>query len=236
MANLIAPTDSFKQILEVVGYSNPVLRVDGRRWQIWNGTFYHPSGQYRDVFLFVTPDCSLGGFRAAVEATGQLPDVREFMIVLQDSSTEILNFITRTQPIPKCNKVLTARELLYNTIKRAIREVSASDDEPYFIEQSLLFGDSNEPSSSVFGLARWLRGASHSDRNVAVLLAPAGSGKTTLARHVFGDLIKNHFGHSIPLLVEKSAWQRLQGQESINLSRNLAGGSQCVVSRRYSWH
>jgi hypothetical protein len=218
MARAMPSTDQeFEQVLEVVGYSDSTLLFDGRRWQVWNGTFFHPSGQYRDTFIFLRIECALAGIKSALEYIGQLADVRDFMIVLQDPTTEQYAALNRAQPIAKCTRVLSARELLYNTVKRAVRQVSEADTEPYFVEPDVLFSDSNDPTPSIFGLARWLRGTDATNKNVAVLLAPAGSGKTTLVKHVFSELIKTHFAHAIPLLVERTAWGRLQNQETLSL-------------------
>jgi hypothetical protein len=210
-------TEPFEQVLKDVGYSEPQNRFDGRRWQVWSAKFFQPSGPHTDTFLFLPSDCPTVALKSAFEYLNQQSGLRDFIIVIQDSSSDLFDAIARMQPIPKCMKVLSVTELLYNTTKQAIREVTTFDEEPYFIEQDALFGDSNDPTSSIFALAKWLRGERASENHVAVLLAPAGSGKTTLVKQLFGHLVRNHFRYAIPLLVEKSAWQRLPNQDSVNL-------------------
>jgi hypothetical protein len=85
----------------------------------------------------------------------------------------------------------------------------------YFTEPDVHFPDKGAPGPSVEPLLRWLKGDTHSESNIAVLLAPAAFGKSTLSEELFLKLRGDR--DLIPVLIQRDQWAELAARESLEM-------------------
>ena len=101
----------------------------------------------------------------------------------------------------------TNQELLAEAAQRTIRSLGRRESEPYFVEPRLALPVGGEDRALDF-LHKWVTDESATSR-VAVLVAPAGVGKTTVARQLAYSLTRSAL--RIPLVVESDQWANLPG-------------------------
>jgi hypothetical protein len=103
----------------------------------------------------------------------------------------------------------TNQQLLAEAAKRTIGSLGEQEPEAYFIEPYLTAPAGNEAPALDF-LRKWVVSEDATSR-IAVLVAPAGAGKTTVARQLAYDLTSTLSAVRIPLVVESGQWANLPG-------------------------
>jgi hypothetical protein len=109
------------------------------------------------------------------------------------------------------SNVIPLSEFLYNVINTALRPNKAtlsSEDLGIqnFVEPTIILPSDNAEILARQPLLKWLRENREDDKNIAVLLAPAGMGKSTLALELFRYLRRSPRLHAIPLLATSEQW------------------------------
>ncbi len=145
------------------------------------------------------------------------------LVVVRNSARRLHD----SQSIERIKRTLQTRdvfritEFLYKFAQRALGGIERSDltDDDfglqYFTEPDVHFPGTEEPKPSVESLLRWLRGDGDSESNIAVLLAPAAFGKSTLSEHLFLRLRGRQ--NSIPVLIQRDQWAELVARESLEM-------------------
>jgi hypothetical protein len=208
---------SVEEILSNAGYSEPKLMHSGKNWAIWRASYYQPAGRIFQTILYMK---SQAGMESVLNAAAYLktnPIGDDLIVLLENPFSDLYLRKDRVRELTKAIRIISVRELLYGVVKNAIRRSVEIDNDPYFIEQDIIFPDQTKPAPSISSLASWLRGQGEYSQNVAVLLAPAGSGKTTLTRQLFLQFVTKYASTAVPLLVVQKAWEHLADLPTVNL-------------------
>jgi hypothetical protein len=213
------PTD---RILTTAGYTSLFAHEVTDRWEVWSGALQGISGRYQQYFLFLTGDCGWSDIEAARSwlSTNSLNDVP---VVLRKVARHLRHESSRIRTTLRTTKLFTVSDFLYQSVGRAfgkIGEIAWEDEDStglqYFVEPYVHFPSDEAPTPALAKLVAFLTGDLPSDCNVAVLLAPAGQGKTTLSDGLFRRLIIDD--HPIvPLLLKRDQWSRLVNRDSVTL-------------------
>lgn len=116
-------------------------------------------------------------------------------------------------------EVFTVRELLSKSVARALRinpaEAAQAVQQQVFVDPDVS-KDGNE-QKALESITGWLTEDSDSGPRIGVLIAPAGVGKTTVARHSFQQLARTAGRSRLPLLVTSDQWAKLVDRANLSL-------------------
>jgi hypothetical protein len=215
---------SIPEILSTVGLENCQQRANGPNWELWSGEIMGFRMKAKEQFLFLTGDYGWGeieelGLRLRGDGLTDIPIImRSGSKRARSSQTRLRTALQTTSPI------LTVGAFLFDGIQRAL---GASDTNPsaeefglqYFVDPSARFPWKAGVAPAVSELRRWLQADSlDNDSNIAVLLAPAGVGKTTLSEEVIRQTIQGPSKASIiPLLLKREQWANLAARGSLGI-------------------
>ena len=218
----------FGQVLPRVGLVNPRNVVSGDHWQFWEATEERTFGDPEVLqLLYFDSRANWGTVEAALETAKAKATVRphKFYAVCQNSA-DIAADLPRLQKTTRALSAQTVRQLLSQTVGRRLGGGQAQGDEPdtFFVPPDLqratpdLGTAPNEPTvKAIPALADWLMDDSRQGSRIGVLVANAGVGKTTVARHLFRYLRGKEGKGRFPILVESDQWAKLSDRASLSL-------------------
>ena len=206
-------------VLQTAGFHEPIQTHSGTNWECWSANYLGPVKTTRESLLFLTGDC---GWKDLEDAASWLRARAP-----RDTAVVVRNSARRLRPLDRVKRSLGTQdvfpitEFLYKFAQRALGNLDRSDltDESfglqYFTEPDVHFPEDGAPGPALEPLLRWLRGDTQSDSNIAVLLAPAAFGKSTLSEELFLKLRGR--GNSIPVLIQRDQWAELAARESLQM-------------------
>lgn len=213
-------------ILAAAGYSAATLVRESYAWRIYHATFRGPSWSFEEHFLLLSAECRLHDLHSA----GQYRRAK-----LNDSSLTVLTPLKRLANLGTKKEIealvgtstsMTVREFLERAATSALGSAQSEAATPEafglsnFVEPDIHFPGDTRPRQGLEPLLQWLSSSRQSEKhNVAVLLAPAGTGKTTFALELFRRLLQHHPQPFIPLLVHDQQWLNVSKQADMTFER-----------------
>ena len=207
----------FRSVLGDVGYQHSETRLSGTNWEYWNGRYTTPGQIVDERILYVKSDCGWEELQFALDKIRKEDRPRNFYVVLQNTARSFRDDIDRIRSMANNKQVYSVSGFLFQAVKRAVTRRQEIDPVRHFVQQSVIFPPEETRQPSLQAVLRWLRGGQGTGPNVAVLLAPAASGKTSLAREAFRGLSATDKDVRIPLLVEREVWKDLLRSERVDL-------------------
>jgi hypothetical protein len=202
----------FGDIVEALGAIDTVPLEKSQNWEFYKVRYQTPAGFLVANYLSLAYDCplqeasqrNLNRWRDLTGATGTYTAI----ITANSPLGSDLDKITK---LFRARSTTTARDLLYqNVLSVFVPRLGNVNPGQYFVEPDIAL-----PSGETRPALAYIVGDLTANTNTLsdqvcadVLVAPAGLGKTTLARAV-ASAIFNSKQRSIPVLVESAQWQNL---------------------------
>ena len=213
----------FKDILDTLGFDPIELLKDDPSWNMWRAVYPTPTHDLETFYLYLKSKCRVG---AATDKNkrywkNQSQD-RGYWLVLPPSSN-LARDPHETKQRFSAREVKTTRELIFDNVNRELKW-NPVDEEEFFVDPAIMkLDDRTIFHEATPHMVEWLAG---NDTSIAVLVAPGGVGKTTLARHLC-----THFRSTgtYPVLIESQQWQpghlTMDSVWDAALSMRFEGGS-----------
>jgi hypothetical protein len=203
---------TISDILTVAGYIGAKMDQTGPNWETWTADYQGPARTTQENLLFITGNC---GWKELDEAALLLRSrgIRDPIVVLKNSAKRLGADTSRTRRVLETENVFGVKEFLYNVLQRALGNVDRYEGTKeefglqYFTEPHIHIPDQEEAGPSLHPLLRWLTGDTESEVSVAVILAPAAFGKTTLSEALFLSLLGRK--NLVPILLQRDQWIEL---------------------------
>ena len=201
----------FGEILTTLGFSETELIQDNDSWNMWRAVYRTPVDDVKGFYLYLKSKCRQGDATLANKRLwSEMSEGEGYRLVLPPSSGLAHN-LSRTQDIFDASAAKTTKQLLLDNLVRDLTW-NPVDDEKYFIDPDLKLNDDATVNNATRYMLKWLKGeqTQNSAVSIAVLIAPGGVGKTTLARHLC-DGLHDADPNIHPVLIESQQWQTLLG-------------------------
>jgi hypothetical protein len=212
-------TRTNRDVLKAAGYETCEEREGNASWQIWRAELPGPARTFVEYLVFLNAAATWPDVERVESAVKR--HASQYTVIVRPGST-VASDLARLRSQLGRENVRTVSEFLFNVIRRGLGPPLATSDAQfglkYFVDPWLAVPDSEEPQGAVGYLTRWLRGTSATTSNVGVLLAPAGTGKTTVVTEVFRRLGQQTSTESIPILVARDQWVDLPQQHALELA------------------
>jgi hypothetical protein len=209
----------FVNVLPRLGMSNVDQRASGDQWQFWTADVDSPFGQQKVSLLYLNSKAAWSGLAiAATNAKKRITKECPFYVVVQNSA-DVARDLPRIKRETGFAEVFTVRELLSKSITRAFR-INPADAAQAVQQQVFVDPDvrkDGKETKALESLTNWLLEDSDSGSRIGVLVAPAGVGKTTVARHCFQQLARTAGKWRLPLLVTSDQWAKLADRANLTL-------------------
>lgn len=203
-------SSNFGEWLSDAGLLESTLDQNGDGWSSWTTSSLTDGETVKKRYLYVSPSCSWSELEIAREAMEANNPSKAYGVVFPTDRAPQLDArnVGRLHDLLPNGHTLTLRLLYYSSVfNRNLRSPTATQVEN-FVEQRVSFPGISEPVAALTTIVRWLRGEIDTKQRIAVLLAPGGQGKTTLARQIFNHFATAKFEATVPLLVNSDAWNR----------------------------
>jgi hypothetical protein len=148
-------------------------------WELWKVEHIMLAATLRQHFLFFDKECRHAGLDQAI-AVSRIIEKLDLTIVIRHGarlSSEMRRF---RESFPGA-RIYDPTRFLIEALKNEFPRPRIQAVEDVFVEPSVLFPDDTTALPGVARLERWLKAPPSENRNIAVLLADAGIGKSTLA-------------------------------------------------------
>ncbi len=201
----------FGEILTTLGSSETELIQDNDLWNMWRAVYRTPVDDVEGFYLYLKSKCRQGeATRANKKLWRDESEGKGYRLVLPPSSGLAHN-LSHTQDLFAASEARTTKQLLLDNLTRELAW-NPVDDEKYFIDPDLELDNDTTVNNATQHMLEWLKGelTQNSDVSIAVLTAPGGVGKTTLARHLC-DRLHDADPNIYPVLIESQQWQTLLG-------------------------
>ena len=208
----------FSEILTTLGFRETELIQDDGLWNMWRATYRTPVGDVKAFYLYLKKDC----YPKEATATNKKlwsdkSEGKGYRLVLPPSSrvlppsSRLADNLSQAQNIFGALEAKTTKQLLLDNIVRDLAW-NPVDDEKYFVDPDLKLNSGAIAEGATQYMIEWLKGerTQNPAESIAVLTAPGGVGKTTLARHLCDRLHKVD-PNIYPVLIESQQWQTLLG-------------------------
>lgn len=201
---------SFGDWLLDVGLLDPTAYQHGDGWSCWGAHSFIDGTKIQRRYIYISPSCTWAELEKSRSTLVDLKLATDYGIVFPTVKAPQLHpkYRDRLAALFPNGRPFTLRTLYHSAaFNRGLR-----DPHPYpvenFIQQKASFPGISEPIAALTTLVRWLRGEVDTKQRVAVLLAPGGQGKTTVARQLFEHFSTARYEATIPLLVNSNSWER----------------------------
>jgi len=176
---------------------------------LWNAKSLVDGDLLDRYYVYISPSCSWSELEKTNSILGENKIFSNYTVVLPRRAVPQLEAknIERTRSLLPNTRIQTLKTLYFSAAQN--RNLQSPDSSPVenFVEQKISFPEMRDPVAALTTIVRWLRGDLQSKHKVAVLLAPGGQGKTTLARQIFDHFSTRQYEFTIPLLVNSLAWK-----------------------------
>lgn len=199
-----------KDILKALG-AVYTREVDAsQHWTFYQSVFTTPAGDATGSFLYLKSSCPRKeGSTTNRQHWSSLSGNGDYIVVAPVSS-ELLENQNRTRREFGGRDIFSTREFLRQKALRD-QEVVEARQEDFFIVPDLFVEHAKDRRKAPDTLTSWFRrGAELSDKHIGILVAHAGTGKTTLARHLKAKLTDANSG-VFPILLESEQWRDIIG-------------------------
>jgi hypothetical protein len=206
-----ANTTNFGEWLTNIGLEQATLKERGEGWSTWTAKIYQDGISTTKWYVFANPSCTWTELEQAAASVRNRPG-SPYSVVFSRSQAPQLEPSSRSRlstTFPE-GSVVTLQRLYYSAaVNRNLRtsDLTAAEN---FVEQRVSFPGLPGPQPAIRSLVQWLRGELSTSQKVAVLLAPGGQGKTTVATQIFHHFTSKAFESTIPVLINRNAWARSQ--------------------------
>jgi hypothetical protein len=199
-----------KDILKALGSVSTTEVGAGQHWTFYQSVFSTPAGDATGNFLYLKSSCPRKeGSSANREHWSNLSGNGEYIVVAPVSS-ELLENPNRTRREFGGKEIFSTREFLRQKALKD-QEVVEARQEDFFIVPDLFVEHASNRRKAPETLTTWFRrGAELSEKHIGILVAHAGTGKTTLARHLQAKLTDANAG-VFPILLESEQWRDIIG-------------------------
>jgi len=217
----------FGQVLPCVGLSNPQTILSGDRWALWQATEERTFGDSQILHLLYFD--SRAGWSTVDEGVASakaraLTSRHRFHAICQNSS-DLAKDLLRLQKVTGAVSALTVRQMLSKTIGHRLgAQVGEEEADRLFVPPDI---QAVSPDLEIEGgapvlkaidtLSQWILDDTQKEPRVAVLVANAGVGKTTVARQLFRHLRGKDGNGRFPILVESDQWAQLSDRSGLSL-------------------
>src|ERR1700731_662401 len=205
----------FEEILQTVGATNRKLLKETPHWDMWRVVYPTPAHSVHSYYLYLRHSCPLKeGTTENVRLWRSLSNGEVYHAILTPKG-ELKRHRANVAARFGANDVSISTDLLHRTLaqKLAVRDIDA---ETYFVEPDVR-SESGEVSPAIATFIEWFEGieATSARKNLAVVRADGGAGKTTLSRTLARE-IRQRRPKVVPLFIEADQWRhQLHAQFSI---------------------
>jgi hypothetical protein len=215
----------FVDILPRVGLSDYSQVTTGTSWQLWaavqEGTF---AAQKILILYFDGKVNTFDTVRQASNAASRhIRGATPLYVIVRDNA-RIANDLPEVARLCGAKSARTYSELLRDTLPRRLRPKAnphsyESEAERVFVDPDIRLAGDLTPQKAIPTLSAWLTTWVNEEESpaaslrLAVLLAPAGAGKTTLSQNLFHRLAIGH----VPLLIQPAQWASMLMREQLSL-------------------
>lgn len=201
------PQTTIDDVLRAAGLTDIQNLQDSQDWTLFRA---HSRDRFRAEHLILAfkSRASLQSVAEARVSISQARGDRPLHVLVYPSAKALVANFPRLRQELNAQTVLTTREELAGAARDWLRRDLHRDrlPTPNFIEPNFTSG-----GYALDGLLRWLVDEANDARPIAVLVAPAGLGKTTVARQLERLLQTKTDLNRIPLLVQSDQWAALSG-------------------------
>lgn len=213
---------SIPEIFSVAGLANPKEEFGGSNWSVWSGEAPGYFGNSETRILFLSGDCGWQDVEKAAEELKRHA-LRGVPVVVRRAALRVREDLDRVKRITGAPQVAPLSDFLFAVVYRALGgtdhlTTGRSDfGLQYFVEPNVRFPSEEAAQPAIAPLLKWLRSNGSSGPNVAVLLAPAGLGKTTTCEEVFRRSVPRNTSGIVPLLLKREQWANLAARGSLTM-------------------
>jgi hypothetical protein len=227
----------FVNVLPRLGMANSNQISSGDQWQFWTAEVDGPFGHQKVSFLYLNSKAAWSGLPiATTNAKKRIEKGSPFYVVVQNSA-DLARDLHRLRRETGFQNIFTVRELLSKSVARVLRinpaDAAQSVQHEVFVDPDIRKNGKEE--KAIETLTGWLTADSDFGSRIGILVAPAGVGKTTVARHCFQQLARAADKWRLPLLVTSDQWAKLADRPNITLwdvwRESLDVFYSCSVSR-----
>lgn len=197
----------FEEILLTIGGSNPVQIAETPLWAFWTVEYPNPSSIVTAAYLYLKTKCPLKEASSEnLHKWASLSPTGKYEVVVPPKS-QLADQLKQTAYTFGASRAQSSEVLLFDNLLASLK-FKKIEEEEYFIDPNIESVETGAKKSANQVLYSWLTGSSTNevDKNVGVLTAQGGLGKTTLCR-ILCNRIHNRRRYLIPLLIESSQWQ-----------------------------
>lgn len=201
----------FGSVLEALGAIDTAPSEESEYWDFFHTRYSTPAGFKAANYLSLSHDCPISEASSFNIARWKaLSGNAGYSVIATKRSRHALD-LKRTAFTFKAKDATTARDLLFENVVSSFMPREHGEQGQYFIEPDITL-----PNGSTFPaityLVQELLGHGNTDTTsesyADILVAPAGQGKTTVAREIARRILDSK-SRSIPILVESAQWQNL---------------------------
>ncbi len=203
------PTAStFGEWLSDTGLANTKRIEHGEGWSLWTAQSYQDGTTATRSYLYLAPSCPWAEMERAASVTTRLSAHYTVVVPTRTAPQLEARSAERFKAVFPGGNLVTLQQMFYTAaINRNLRTTDLQHVEN-FVEQRISFPGSDASAPALKTIVTWLRGEIATNQKVAVLLAPGGQGKTTLARQIFNHFAEHRYATTIPVLVSNTSWDR----------------------------
>ena len=223
---MLNPKSRPLDVLAYVGLKELNLLRDGREWGLWTAKSQDPLGNSEaHTLLFFGSRTTWSTVDEAVR-TLRLPGGRDTgplaVVVQNSSSTSTSKGLARIQSQTQAKTVDTVRAFMAKALERRMGAGSTPYEDMQFttpfVDPYVRVSNVLAPAPAIETLRGWLCSDDLDGPRVAVLVAPAALGKTTVARRLAMDLGHRRRLKRFPLLITSDQWVTLALRTDVSVT------------------
>jgi hypothetical protein len=217
------------EVITAAGASSYALLKADERWGHWSAEFRIIATTYRQNLIILNADCRWQDVDNLARYLGSA-SVSDPTIIVRGGNRAPISDLKRVKTRLGISSVIRLREFLYDSVYRALspRDFSAEAEDLFFVQPDVHVATRPAAEPALVALEAWLKGEATGDaddgHNIAVLLAPAGVGKTTLSERLFTRILSTKANGIIPLLLAREQWAGIASRPNIGLTEIWAAG------------
>jgi hypothetical protein len=201
----------FGSVVEALGAVDTTPLERNENWEFYKVRYQTPAGFVVANYLSLAYGCPLQeASQKNLNRWRDLTGATSSYTAIVTANSPLAIDLAKTTKQFRARSTITSRELLYeNVLSPFVPRLARVNPGQYFIEPDILLQSGETRPALSYIVADLLAGRNESsDQCADVLVAPAGLGKTTLARAVASSVFSSK-RRAIPILVESAQWQNL---------------------------
>lgn len=199
----------FEDILSAIGAKEKEIIKKSTNWDLWKVIYETPFKSIKGYYLYLKHKCTKQEILDKLNKINwnRYTGEHGYEIIITPKSP-LVNHIKAINKFHS-KKVRTTRDLLIDNL---LKDFSSKpfETEKYFIDPDIELEDGSTKHEATDFLIKWLKNQDTSAKKskLAVLVANAGVGKTTVSR-IISDKLTKLDTITIPLLIESDQWRNL---------------------------